>query len=53
MHKTVIPQIKVPYLYVNVSEKDEIRKLICQALLKHYRLEPGDITVHVSEDFSF
>jgi len=33
----------------NVSEKDEIKELIYQFLLKHYHIQPGDIIVKVSE----
>lgn len=37
----------------SVSEKEEIRELVYQALLKHYHLAPTDISVTVKDAFTF
>ena len=37
----------------SISEKEEIRELIFQVLLKHYQLRPTDITITVSEAMAF
>jgi hypothetical protein len=37
----------------DVSEKDEIRELICQAVIKNYDISPNDMTIDVTEADAF
>lgn len=37
----------------NLSEKNEIKELIFQALVKNYRIDPGAISIQVTESNTF